>query len=192
MKLIVGLGNPGRYYVNNRHNVGFKCVDLFAREHGIPLTQRGARSKLGTGEVAGIRIVLAKPQTFMNLSGEAVSALVRRYKLSPQDILVIHDDLDLPLGKIRIREKGSSGGHNGLKSVIAHLGTQDFPRIRVGIAPNESSDGNAAPEVDAVEHVLSDFTEEERTVMREIYPRVAAAIECVLSEGIAAAMNQYN
>jgi PTH1 family peptidyl-tRNA hydrolase len=192
MKLIVGLGNPGRDYVNNRHNVGFKCVDLFAREHGISLTQRGARSKLGTGEVARTKIAVAKPQTFMNLSGEAVSALVRRYKLSAQDILVIYDDLDLPLGKIRIREKGSSGGHNGLKSIISHLGTQDFPRIRVGIGPAEGSDSAAAPEVDAIEHVLSDFTDAERTVMREVYPRVAAAIECVLTEGIAAAMNKYN
>ena len=192
MKLIVGLGNPGRDYINNRHNVGFKCVDLFAREHGISLTQRGARSKLGTGEVANIRIVVAKPQTFMNLSGEAVAALMRRYKLSPQDILVIHDDLDLPLGKIRIRERGSSGGHNGLKSIIARLGTRDFPRIRVGIAPAKDSSSSAAPEVDAVEHVLSDFTDAEKTVMREVYLEVAAAIECVLTEGITAAMNKYN
>ncbi len=192
MKLIVGLGNPGRDYVNNRHNVGFKCLDLFAREHGILLTQRGARSKLGTGAVARTKVVLAKPQTFMNLSGEAVSALMRRYHLSSKDILVIYDDLDLPLGKIRIREKGSSGGHNGLKSIISHLGTQDFPRIRVGISPAEDSSGSAAPEVDAIEHVLSDFTDEEKAVMREVYPRVAAAIECVLTEGIAAAMNKYN
>jgi len=192
MKLIVGLGNPGRDYVNNRHNAGFKCVDLFAREHGISLTQRRALSKLGTGEVSGIKIVLAKPQTFMNLSGEAVSALVRRYKLSAKTILVIYDDLDLPLGKIRIRERGSSGGHNGLKSIISHLGTQDFPRIRVGIAPSEGSDSGAAPEVDAIEHVLSDFTEAEKTVMKEVYVKVAAAIECVLTEGIAAAMNKYN
>jgi peptidyl-tRNA hydrolase, PTH1 family len=192
MKLIIGLGNPGRDYVNNRHNAGFKCVDLFAREHGISLTQRGARSKLGTGEVAGTKVVLAKPQTFMNLSGEAVSALVRRYRLSSQDILVIYDDLDLPLGKIRIREKGSSGGHNGLKSIISHLGTQDFPRIRVGIGPAEDSDSAATPEVDAIEHVLSDFTDAEKTVMREVYPRVAAAIECILTEGITAAMNKYN
>ncbi len=192
MKLIVGLGNPGRDYANNRHNVGFKCVDLFAREHGISLTQRGARSKLGTGEIANTRIVVAKPQTFMNLSGEAVATLIHRYRLSPHDILVIHDDLDLPLGKIRIREKGSSGGHNGLKSIISHLGTQDFSRIRVGISPPEGSDGAAAPQVDAIEHVLSDFTDDEKTVMREVYPRVAAAIECVLTEGIAAAMNKYN
>ena len=192
MKLIVGLGNPGRDYVNNRHNVGFKCVDLFAREHGISLTQRGARSKLGTGEVADTRIVLAKPQTFMNLSGEAVSALVRRYKLSAQDILVVCDDLDLPLGKIRIREKGSSGGHNGLKSIIARLGTQDFPRIRVGISPAEDSDSDSTSKVDAIEHVLGDFTDAEKTVMREVYPKVVATIEYVLGEGIAAAMNKYN
>ncbi len=190
MKLIIGLGNPGRHYANSRHNVGFKCIDIFAHENGISLTQRGARSKLGTGQVANTKIVLAKPQTFMNLSGEAVSALIRRYKLSPKDILVIYDDLDLPLGKIRIREKGSSGGHNGLKSIISHLGTQDFPRIRVGIAPGE--DNATMIRVDAIEHVLSDFTEEEKTVMSEVYPRVAAAIECILTEGLTAAMNKYN
>jgi len=192
MKLIVGLGNPGRHYVNNRHNVGFKCVDLFAREHGISLTQRRALSKLGTGEVSGTKIVLAKPQTFMNLSGEAMSALVRRYKISAKDILVIYDDLDLPLGKIRIREKGSSGGHNGLKSIISHLGTQDFPRIRVGIGTAEGGDGAAAPKGDAIEQVLSDFTDAEKTVMRDVYVKVATTIECILTEGIAAAMNKYN
>jgi len=192
MKLIIGLGNPGRNYANNRHNVGFKCVDLFAREHGISLTQRRALSKLGTGELANTRIVVAKPQTFMNLSGEAVSALVRRYRLSAKDILVICDDLDLPLGKIRIREKGSSGGHNGLKSIISHLSTQEFPRIKVGIAPAEDSDNISTPKVDAIEHVLSDFTEAEKAVMQEVYVKVAAAIEFILTEGIAAAMNKYN
>ena len=192
MKLIIGLGNPGRHYINNRHNVGFKCVDLFGRKQGISLTQRRALSKLGTGEVAGIKIVLAKPQTFMNSSGEAVVALVRRYKISAKDILVVHDDLDLPLGKIRIREKGSAGGHNGLKSIIAHLGTQEFPRIKVGIAPVESNDNSSLPKVDAIEHVLGDFTEAEKTLMREVYIKVAAAMECILTEGIAAAMNKYN
>jgi peptidyl-tRNA hydrolase, PTH1 family len=191
MKLIIGLGNPGRDYVNNRHNVGFKCIDLFAREHSISLTQRTARSKLGTGEIAGTKIVLAKPQTFMNLSGEAVSTLVHRYHLSSKDILVVYDDLDLPLGKIRIRERGTSGGHNGLKSIIAHLGTEEFPRIKVGIEPAASNDGTI-PKIDAIEHVLSDFTEAEKNVMRETYPAVAAAIEFILTEGITAAMNKYN
>ena len=192
MKLIVGLGNPGKHYVNNRHNVGFKCIDLLAREHGISLTQRGARSQLGMGEVAGEKVILAKPKTFMNLSGGAVKALVHRYKLSPEDILVIHDDLDLPLGKIRIRESGSSGGHKGLKSIIDRLGTKDFTRIRVGIAPLQDDADTSLQRVDAVEHVLSDFTDAEKIVMREAYPGVAAAIECILAEGITAAMNKYN
>ncbi|MBM3156097.1 MAG: aminoacyl-tRNA hydrolase [Chloroflexi bacterium] len=192
MKLIVGLGNPGRDYANNRHNVGFKCIDAFAREYGISLTQRGARSKLGTGEIENIRVILAKPQTFMNLSGEAVAALMRRYRLSPQDILVVYDDLDLPLGKIRIREKGSSGGHKGIRSIIEHIGSQDFARVRIGIAPSRGIDSAAAPEVDAVEHVLSDFAPAEKTVMQEVYPRVAAVIHCMFTEGIAAAMNKYN
>ena len=192
MKLIVGLGNPGKLYINNRHNVGFKCLDLFAREQGISLNQRKGRSQSGMGEVAGEKVVLAKPKTFMNLSGEAVSALVHRYRLSPGDILVVYDDLDLPLGKIRIREKGSSGGHKGLKSIIAHLGTQDFPRIRVGIAPLESDAGSPPEKVDAVEHVLGDFTDREKSVMKEVYSTVAAAIHCLLTEGIAAAMNKYN
>jgi PTH1 family peptidyl-tRNA hydrolase len=192
MKLIIGLGNPGRDYVNNRHNVGFKCVDLFAREHGISFSQRRARSKQGLGEIEGTKIVLAKPLTFMNNCGEAVAALVRRYKISTRDVLVIYDDLDLPLGKIRIREQGSSGGHKGIKSIIEHLGTQDFPRIRVGISPLENDAVTSHSKVDAVAHVLGDFTDAEKIVMRDVYPRVAAAIYCLLTEGIAAAMNKYN
>lgn len=185
MKLIVGLGNPGRDYVNNRHNVGFKCIDAFAREHGISVKQREARSYTGTGHIDDIKVILAKPRTFMNLSGEAVAALMRRYKLSTEDILVVYDDLDLPLGKIRIREKGSSGGHKGVQSIIEHIGSQEFLRIRVGIAPAEK-------DADAIEHVLSDFTPDEKTVMKDVYPRVAEAIQFILEEGITAAMNKYN
>jgi PTH1 family peptidyl-tRNA hydrolase len=185
MKLIVGLGNPGRFYVNNRHNVGFKCIDSFAKEHGIVLKKREARSQTGIGQVEGIKVILAKPRTFMNNSGEAVAALMRRYRLSVRDIIIIYDDLDLPLGRIRIREKGSSGGHKGVGSIIDQIGTQEFLRIRVGIAPVEK-------EVDAVEHVLSDFTPEEKAVMKEVYPRVSAAIHCLLTEGVATAMNKYN
>ena len=192
MKLIVGLGNPGKHYVNNRHNVGFKCIDLLARKHGIPLTQRGARSQLGMGEVAGEKVILAKPKTFMNLSGEAVAALVRRFKLSPENILVVYDDLDLPLGKIRIRESGSSGGHKGIKSIIDRLGTKDFTRIRVGIAPLQDDADTSLQPVDAVEHVLSDFTDAEKAVMKDVYHRVAAAVHCILTEGLLAAMNKYN
>ena len=192
MRLIVGLGNPGRRYVNNRHNVGFKCLDFFAREQGISVNRRTAQSKIGTGEVAGVKVILAKPQTFMNQSGSAVAALMHRHNIPTKDILIIYDDLDLPLGKIRIRESGSSGGHKGMKSIIAHLGSQGFPRIRIGIAPQGSEAGEPSPKVDAIGYVLSDFTAEERAVIREVYPKVTAAIRCLLTEGIAAAMNKYN
>jgi len=192
MKLIVGLGNPGGRYVNNRHNVGFRCVDYFSRKQGISLRQRKARSQSGVGEVGGTKVVLAKPRTFMNLSGEAVAALMRRHRLPTKDLLVIYDDLDLPLGKIRIRERGSSGGHKGVNSIIAHLGSQDFPRIRVGIAPRESGEEAFAKRVDTVEYVLSDFAAEEKPIIRKVYPEVADAIHCLITDGVTAAMNKHN
>ena len=192
MKLIVGLGNPGRFYVNNRHNVGFRCLDHFARKQGISLNYRKARSRLGMGEVRGTKVVLAKPRTFMNLSGEAVAALMHRHRLPIEDLLVIYDDLDLPLGEIRIRERGSSGGHKGVNSIITHLGSQDFPRLRVGIAHREDETGALPKRVDTVEYVLSDFTAEEKAVIREVYPKVAGAIYCLITEGIKAAMNKHN
>jgi len=191
MKLIVGLGNPGRSYANNRHNVGFRCLDHFARKQGISCNLRRARSQLGMGEVGGTKVVLAKPRTFMNLSGEAVAALMRRHRLPTEDLIVIYDDLDLPLGKIRIRERGSSGGHKGMKSIIARLGTQDFPRIRVGIAPREGGEA-LAKRVDTVEYVLSDFAPEEKPIIRKVYPEVADAIHCLITDGVTVAMNKHN
>jgi PTH1 family peptidyl-tRNA hydrolase len=192
VKLIIGLGNPGKRYVNNRHNVGFRCVDFFARRQGISLIQRKARSQLGVGEVEGMKVVLAKPRTFMNLSGDAVAALRRRYRVRVEDLLVIYDDLDLPLGTIRIRERGSSGGHKGMKSIITRIGSQEFPRLRVGIAPRQGEAGASNKAVDAVEYVLSDFTSQERSVLRKVYPEVAAAIRCLLTDGTVAAMNKHN
>ena len=188
-KLIVGLGNPGKLYVNNRHNVGFRCIDFFARKEGIVLNQRRSRSRLGVGEVAGTRVILAKPRTFMNLSGQAVAPLLRYYQIQLQGLIVTYDDLDLPLGKIRIREHGGAGGHNGIKSIIGHLGRQDFARIRVGIAP---LDMPASRETRTPEYVLGDFSSEERATIRDVYPWVAAAIRCLIEEGVAAAMNKYN
>ena len=192
MKMIIGLGNPGKRYVNNRHNVGFRCVDFFARRQGISLKQRKARSQLGLGEVEGVKVVLAKPRTFMNLSGDAVAALRRRYRVRVEDLLVIYDDLDLPLGTIRIRERGSSGGHKGMKSIITRIGSQEFPRLRVGIAPRQEEAGASKKVVDAVEYVLSDFTSQERAVLRKVYPEIAAAIRCLLTDGTVAAMNKHN
>ena len=190
MKLIVGLGNPGRIYADNRHNLGFQCLNTFARRHGISLDRVKARSRVGAGEVAGERVVLARPRTFMNLSGEAVAALLPAFSASPHDLVVIHDDLDLPLGMIRIRERGGSGGHNGVKSIISSLGSQDFARIRVGIAP--AGDAEAEQKAEAIEYVLGDFTPEERPRLKEVCARAADALYCLLEEGITAAMNRYN
>jgi PTH1 family peptidyl-tRNA hydrolase len=187
MKLIVGLGNPGRIYVNNRHNAGFKCLDFLARRHGIRLSKRRARAKIGTGEIAGLNVVLAKPQTFVNLSGEAVAQLVKRFAVPPSDLIVVYDDLDLPLGKIRIRERGGAGGHKGMASIIALLGSREFPRIRVGISPGQDIRGLKTPD-----YVLSNFAPEEETIINELYVKVADAIYCLLSEGIEAAMNRFN
>ena len=157
---------------------------MLAREHNISLDSRRARSYVGAGHIGDTRVVLAKPRTYMKLSGEAVRGLMHRYDVPVQNILVVYDDLDLPLGKIRIREKGSSGGHKGMKSIIAQVGSQDFPRLRVGIAPCQ--------QIDAVEHVLGDFSTRERAVIRDVYPVVVAAIDCLVADGIKAAMNQYN
>ena len=183
MKLIVGLGNPGRVYVNNRHNVGFRCINYFARVHRIPVRERRARARLGIGEVAGKRVVLAKTRTYMNLSGQAVSRLAHQFNVPLEDLVVICDDLDLPLGKVRIRQHGGSAGHKGMQSIIDSLASQDFPRIRVGIG---------RPDGDEVSYVLSDFTAEEREVVKEAIAEVAQALHCILAEGIAAAMKRYN
>ena len=138
---------------------------------------------MGTGDIAGTKVVLAKPQTFMNLSGQAVDLLVRRFNVSPGDLLVIYDDMDLPLGKVRIRQRGSSAGHRGVESIIASLGSDEFPRIRVGIGH---------PEGDVISHILKGFTSEEREIVKQVMTMVSDAIYCILSEGIDAAMNCYN
>jgi len=183
--LIIGLGNPGSEYAGNRHNVGFQCLDHLAQAHGLRFTRRESRAYVAEGEIAGRRVLLAKPRTYMNLSGKAVKALLSRYGLTPHDLLVIHDDLDLPLGRIRLRPQGGSGGHRGMRSIIEHLGTQDFPRLRVGI-------GRPPGSMDPADYVLSDFTPPEQEVMAEVYPQVREAIECLLREGIEVAMTRFN
>ncbi len=189
MKLIVGLGNLGKAYAGNRHNVGFQCIDRLASEHGIPVKERRLRLKplravFGRGDVEGTPVVLAKPRTFMNISGRAVAQLARRFNVAPDDLIVIHDDMDLPLGKIRIRRGGSAGGHKGVASVIDSLGTEDFARVRIGIG--------RPPDGDEVSYVLGDFTAEERDIVTEAVGQAAEAIRCIISDGIEAAMNRYN
>jgi len=189
MKLIVGLGNPGRSYANNRHNVGFICLNHFARTHGIRFDKRQGKARTGTGEVASNEVVVAKPQTYMNSSGESVSRLVQKFNVNPDKLLVIHDDLDLPLGKIRIRKGSSSGGHKGVDSIIYCLGSQDFVRLRVGIG---RPDITKPSEADIIDYALSNFTPDEKQVIAQIIPKVSEAILCLLTEGLVAAMNKYN
>jgi len=189
MKLIVGLGNPGRVYANNRHNIGFVCVNYFARTEGIKFDQKKGRARIGIGRVAGNEVVLAKPQTYVNLSGESVSQLVKKFNISLNDLIVIHDDLDLPLGKMRISYGSSSGGHKGVESIITELGSHDFVRLRVGIGRPTKP---VLSEADIIAYVLSDFTPEQKQAIVQVIPKVSEAILCLLTEGLTPAMNKYN
>ena len=191
MKLIIGLGNPGRSYSKNRHNIGFTCLNHFARRQGIHLDKKRGQARTGSGEVDGTQVVLARPQTYMNLSGQSVSRLVKRFNIDLIDLLVIHDDLDLPLGKIRIRQGGSSGGHKGINSIISELESQDFPRLKVGTGHPAVSSAEIS-ETDIIAYVLSDFTPEEKEIVTQLVPRVSEAILCLLTEGLTVAMNRYN
>lgn len=187
MKLIVGLGNPGKAYAHNRHNVGFRCLNYFARHHSIRFDRRQCRARIGVGEVAGSKLLLARPQTFVNISGRVVGCLVEKCDVPLSNLLVIHDDLDLPLGKVRIRPRGSAGGHKGMKSIISTLGSEDFPRIRVGIGRPAQDDEDAI-----VSYVLGDLTPQEEEVIRSAITTVAEAIDCFLTQGIQAAMGKFN
>ena len=192
MKLIVGLGNPGRGYANNRHNVGFVCLNHFAKTQGIRFDKKQGKARIGIGEVAGSKVVLARPQTYMNLIGQSVSRLIKKFNINLDDLLVIHDDLDLPLGKIRIRYGSSSGGHKGIDSIISSLGSQDFSHLRVGIGRPTTEGFAETNEADIVAYVLSNFTSEEKQIVVQVIPRVSEAIYCLLSQGLAVAMNKYN
>ena len=193
MKLIAGLGNPGRGYANIRHNLGFMCLNHFARTHNIRLDKKLGQAHTGKGEVAGGEVVVARPQTYMNRSGQAVSRLVKRYKVVPEDVIIIHDDLDLAPGKIRIRQGGGSGGHKGINSIIAELGNRDFLRIRVGIGRPAGAEGSTEiAEDDIISYVLSDFALDEKPIITRVIPVVSDAILCLLTEGLTAAMNKYN
>ena len=184
MMILLGLGNPGRSYAKSRHNVGFWCVERVGRQHGIPQDKRLRHVVLGQGRILETDVVLARPRTYMNLSGIAARYLVDRFHVRPQDLLVVCDDMDLPLGKLRLRAEGSSGGHNGLSSIIAELGTHQFPRLRIGIGRPE--------EQDAISFVLGTFTREEAEVMRQATERAAEAVVWTLQHGVESAMNRYN
>jgi PTH1 family peptidyl-tRNA hydrolase len=185
MRIIVGLGNPGDKYRCTRHNIGFRCVDSLARQWNLPLSERRAKAVLGIGRHLEQDVVLAKPRTFMNNSGEGAAYLLTRFAAQPADLIVIYDEMALTLGKLRIRPAGSDAGHNGIRSIIAALRTQSFPRIRVGIGPPAEGRGQ-------VSHALTRFTDEEAPVIAEAVARVVEAVDCLLTEDIHVAMNRFN
>lgn len=184
MKLIVGLGNPGAEYAGTRHNVGFEVIDALAKRQGIAVTKRNFKAVYGEGVIGSEKILLARPMTYMNLSGEAVGAIAHFYKIEIPNIIIVLDDIALPVGKLRLRFKGSAGGQNGLDNIIRHLNTQDVPRIRLGVG--------GAPPGDMRGHVLSRFRKEELPVIQEAYELAADAIECAVKEGFDIAMNRFN
>ncbi|MFW6359083.1 MAG: aminoacyl-tRNA hydrolase [Chroococcales cyanobacterium] len=186
-QLIVGLGNPGQKYEKTRHNIGFEAVDTLANDYGLSWQEnRRFHGVFAQGtSPTGDKLILLKPLTYMNKSGQAIRAIADWYKLPPQSILVIYDEMDLPVGRIRLRLSGSAGGHNGIKSAIAHLGTQDFPRVRIGI-------GKATPEKDSVSHVLGRFSPDEKPIISEVLSLVKEAVDVSLKEGVEKAMSLYN
>jgi PTH1 family peptidyl-tRNA hydrolase len=185
MKCIVGLGNPGKQYEQTRHNIGFEVIDWLSRELNIPLDQSKFKGLYGIGFHKGEKVLLLKPLTYMNLSGESIRAVMDYYQIELEDLLVIYDDLDLPVGKIRLRQKGSSGGHNGIKSTVANLGTQEFNRIRIGIERPQS--GMSVPD-----YVLGKFRKEEMDLTMEAVKRSAAACEAWLEKPFIQVMNDFN
>ena len=185
MKLVAGLGNPGRDYAGTRHNIGFGVIARISDKYNIPLTGKEHKAICGKGMIGGEKVILAQPQTFMNLSGECVRSLVDYYKLESEDIIIAYDDIDLEVGQLRIRSKGSAGGHNGIKNIISHLGTNEFPRVKVGV-------GGKPEGGDLVRHVLGRFSREDEKVIGEVLDVAVEAVETILSDGVEAAMNLYN
>jgi PTH1 family peptidyl-tRNA hydrolase len=191
LKLIVGLGNPGFLYARHRHNIGFMCVSYIARKFRIEFDRKQGAARTGLGNIGGFKAVLARPQTYMNASGESVHALMQKLNVPAEDVIIIHDDLDLPIGKIRLRFGGGSGGHKGIDSIISRTGTRDFYRVRVGIGRPASDDGTAKEEA-VISYVLSDFSREEKEIIDKTIPQVCEAVACLITEGITNAMNKFN
>ena len=183
MKLIVGLGNPGKKYDGTRHNIGFMCIDLLADRLGVDLKKIKFESLTAETTYQGEKVLLLKPQTFMNLSGNAVRKAMNYYNLSPEDILVIYDDIDIDFGSLRLRKKGGPGTHNGMKDIVLKLGSEDFPRLRLGIG---------TPRGDLVGYVLSTFNAHEKSELEDLLMRGADACEDVITKGIELAMNRNN
>jgi len=185
MYLIAGLGNPSKTYEGTRHNVGFSMIDVIGSKFDIDVTTKKHKALVGRGVIDGMRVILAKPQTYMNLSGESIHEIADFYKIEPENIIIIYDDISLDVGQLRIRKKGSAGGHNGVKNIIAHLGTQEFPRIKVGI-------GNKPEGWDLADYVLSRYSKAEQEALEEAAEGVVGALKLMLADDIDGAMNRYN
>ncbi|MCI8980843.1 MAG: aminoacyl-tRNA hydrolase [Hungatella sp.] len=185
MYIIAGLGNPGGKYDNTRHNAGFRVMDILADRMGILVEEKKHKALCGRGVLEGQKVILLKPQTFMNLSGESIRAAADFYKVEPENVLVVYDDISLEPGQLRIRAKGSAGGHNGMKNIIAHLGTQEFPRVKVGI-------GEKPKGMDLADYVLSCFSKGEQELMDQAFKEAARAVAVILGQGIESAMNEFN
>lgn len=185
MYIIVGLGNPSREYAGTRHNIGFDAVTRLSDDYNIALNKKEHKALCGKGVIGGHKVLLVQPQTYMNLSGESVRRLVDYYKTEPDELIIIYDDISLDVGKLRIRKKGSAGGHNGIKNIIAQLGTQEFSRIRVGV-------GEKPKGWDLADYVLGHFKREEEPLIREALEKTAKAVKVIMDDGIDKAMNDFN
>lgn len=182
--IIVGLGNPGKKYENTRHNMGFIAVDLIAEEYGIKVDKLKFKALVGEGRIAGQKVVLVKPQTFMNLSGQSVTEIMNFYKEDIENLIVIYDDIDIPTGSIRLRKKGSAGTHNGMRNIVYLLGDDGFPRIRVGIG--------SETKVDLINYVVGGVSKKEKDLLEDALTKAAKAAVCIIEKGIDKAMNEYN
>lgn len=183
MYLIVGLGNIGKEYEHTRHNVGFDVIDVLSKEYNIPVNREKFRGEYGEGHINNNKVILLKPSTYMNLSGESIIQFVNFYKIPNDNIIIIYDDISLEVGKLRIREKGSAGGHNGIKSIISHLSSDEFPRIKVGVG---------SPKNDLINHVLGRFNSDEAKIMEKVFDVSAEAVSYILKNNLREAMNKFN
>lgn len=185
MYIIAGLGNPTKEYEKTRHNVGFEVLDRIAKEYDIDVSTAKHKALCGKGMIEGEKVVLVKPQTYMNLSGESLREVSVFYKVEPENIIILYDDIALDVGKLRVRPKGSAGGHNGIKSIIANLGTENFPRVRVGV-------GEKPKQMDLAAYVLGRFSKSEAEIMDEAYDKACKAVATIIREGVDSAMNKFN
>lgn len=186
MYVIAGLGNPTKQYENTRHNAGFCVIDYLSEKYQIPVKQAGYKALYGSGYMEGQKVILLKPQTFMNLSGESIRAVMDFYKIDPEEeLIVVYDDISLDPGKLRVRGKGSAGGHNGIKNIILHTGGQKFPRVRVGV-------GQKPEGYDLADYVLGHFSKEDQKLMEEAFKEAGNAVVSIITEGLDAAMNKFN